>query len=220
MSEDFLDPMPDALDEAGSGARVRAFFAVALDDASQAACASLAERLAAAPDGEGVRWARPDGYHVTLRFLGSVAREPLAALSAQVGEALAGVAPFDVTLGAPHAFPSKRAPRVVAVPAEPEAPLAALAACIEERAVAAGHKPERRRFRAHLTLGRVRNRRFPALTEVPAPAAAPLAVRDVVLFQSELAGDGARYTALERLPLAAAAASGSEPGAPTGSITP
>ncbi|HEM46883.1 MAG TPA: RNA 2',3'-cyclic phosphodiesterase, partial [Alphaproteobacteria bacterium] len=63
--------------------------------------------------------------------------------------------------------------------------------------------PEPRRFRPHVTLGRVRGR-------LPADAAATdaldgmrLTLDVVVLFRSELRPEGARHTALARFPLAA-----------------
>jgi 2'-5' RNA ligase len=87
---------------------------------------------------------------------------------------------------------------------EPEAPLLALAECVEAGVVAAGLAPAPRRFRAHLTLGRVRGRRLPPL-ELPALGAGEIGVHEVVLFQSDLGRDGSRYTPLAKLPLSSAA---------------
>jgi 2'-5' RNA ligase len=182
---------------------VRAFFAWEPPEGAKAALASLTRELAARPDGHAVRWVRSEGYHLTLRFLGNVAAERVPALVGAVEGALAGTPAFEVALGPPRAFPSAREPRVVVVAAEPEAGLAALAARIEAAVVAAGLSPEARRYRAHLTLGRVRSRRLPAL-DVPAPALGALAVREVVLFRSELGRDGSRYTPIARLALASA----------------
>ena len=123
-------------------------------------------------------------------------------IAGSVAGEVASVAPFALELGAVELFPSPRRARVVALEVAPEGRLTELAGAVQRGVVEQGFEPEERPFRAHLTLGRVRNRRIPSLEGVPAPAAPALAVRDVVLFQSELARDGARYTALERLPLA------------------
>ena len=187
------------------GRAVRAFFAWELPEDAKAALGVLARGLRARPDGDAVRWVRSERYHVTLRFLGNVATSLLPALVAAVRGELDGAKPFEVALGAPHAFPSARQPRVIVVPLEPEALLAGLAERIEAGVVAAGLPAEKRRFRAHLTLGRVRNRRLPSL-EAAALAVGALAVREVVLFQSDLGPDGSRYTPLARLPLASAVA--------------
>jgi 2'-5' RNA ligase len=182
------------------GAAVRAFFAWMPPEGARHALAALARELRARPDGDAVRWVRPEGYHVTLRFLGNVPTAAVPALAEAVGDALAGSPRFTVTLGATHAFPSARRPRVVVIELEPEAPLAALAARVEAGVVAAGLPAEKRRFRAHLTLGRVRGRRLPAL-DAPAPDAGPLEVGEVVLFRSDLGESGSRYAPLAQLPL-------------------
>jgi 2'-5' RNA ligase len=189
------------------GRAVRAFFAWELPEGAKAALGALARELHARPNGDAVRWVRSESYHVTLRFLGNVETALLPELVAAVQKQLEGAQAFEVALGAPHAFPSARQPRVVVVAIEPEAPLAALAGRIEAGVVAAGLPAEKRGFRAHLTLGRVRSRRLPPLeAEPPAPGPDALAVAEVVLFQSDLGEGGSRYTPLARLPLAPAAA--------------
>jgi 2'-5' RNA ligase len=184
-----------------AGEQVRSFFAVAFPGEARAAAAQLARRLRESERGEGVRWARPEAYHLTLRFLGNVAREAIAGLAERVSEEVAPAAPFEIRLGAALLFPSARSPRVVAVAVEPEAALASLAERVERGVVAAGLPAERRPFRAHLTLGRVRNRRFPSVggeSPVDCPA---FHVGEIVLFQSELRRTGAVYTPLERIAL-------------------
>jgi 2'-5' RNA ligase len=184
------------------GTAVRAFFAWEPPEAAKQALAALVRELRGRPDGDAVRWVQPEGYHVTLRFLGNVPTAEVPALAKSVEGALAGSLRFSVTLGATHAFPSARQPRVVVIQLEPAAPLAALAERVEAGVVAAGLPAEKRRFRAHLTLGRVRGRRLPALAGPVADAGA-LEVGEVVLFQSDLGADGSRYTPLAQLPLPA-----------------
>lgn len=183
------------------GLAVRAFFALALGDGLRAAAAQIARDLAARPGGDGVRWVAPASYHLTLRFLGNVATADVAPLAERAQAALAGCAPFTLTLGAPIAFPTPRRPRVIALAAEPAPALARLAACLDAAAVACGLAPEARAFRAHLTLGRVRARRIPPL-DVPAPGGAER-VDELVLFRSDLGREGALYSPLATLPLGA-----------------
>jgi 2'-5' RNA ligase len=187
------------------GAAVRAFFAISLAGELRENAAALARDLAARAGGEGVRWVAPDSYHLTLRFLGNVPSAAIAQLAERAHEALSPCAPFALTLGAALAFPSPRQPRVIALAAQPAGPLADLAARLEKVAVEIGLPPEERAFQAHLTIGRVRARRAPKL-EAPAPAGA-LDVREVVLFRSDLAREGAQYMPLATLPLGASAAS-------------
>jgi 2'-5' RNA ligase len=180
---------------------IRAFLAVEIGGSARRAAAVAARRLAREVRGREVRWARPETYHLTLRFLGEIAEEQVAPLAARVAETVADLAPFDLRLGALTAFPSPRRPRVVAVTVEPEAPLAALARRVEAAVIHAGLPGEDRAFRPHLTLGRVRDRAHPDLGAAEPLEASPFRVAEVVLFASDLRTDGAVHTPLERIAL-------------------
>jgi 2'-5' RNA ligase len=179
---------------------VRAFFAVELGESLRGAAAEAIGELRRRDAKGAVRFTRPESLHVTLRFLGDVAVERLGGLVACVAKEATGVAPFALRLGGLLAFPNARRPRVIAVEALPAEPLAAAAAAVERGCVAAGFEPEARAFRGHLTLGRVKRGRPPRLDDVEVPDHEPTAVRDTVLFRSELGHDGSRYTPLERVP--------------------
>ena len=192
------------------GAAVRAFFALPLAPAHVASVVSLIETLRGRPDGDAVRWVRPEGLHLTLRFLGNVPTERVPELADALRARLEGTAPFAVKLGGPEPFPAPQRPRVVVLGCSPEDPLAELAEQVEHGVVALGFPPERRKFKAHLTLGRLRSRRMPSL-EIAGLEPAEFVqtewlVDRVVLFKSELAHDGARYTPLETIPLEPAVA--------------
>ena len=183
-------------------ATIRAFFAVDLDTSARAAAAEVANELRLAPRGEGVRWVRPEALHVTLCFLGQIDPARVGPLTTNVAKQVAPLAPFRMQLGAARLFPQARRPRVVILDASPEEPLAALAAAVDRGAVASGFETEERPFRAHLTLGRVRGRDFPAVASSGVPEGTACDVAEVVLFQSELRNEGSRYTVLERISLA------------------
>jgi 2'-5' RNA ligase len=182
---------------------LRTFFAVEIGDAARRAARAVAERLAAAPGGEAVRWVRPESYHVTLRFLGTTPRDRVAGLVGAARRATRAIEPFELRLGALAGLPSRR-PRAVILDVAPHESIVALAREVESAVVEAGFAPEERAFHPHLTLGRVRERqrRAPFLDPVESrAAAAPFAVDCFVLFQSVLATTGAQYTPLERISL-------------------
>lgn len=180
---------------------IRAFLAVDIGEGARRAAASAAGRLAREVRGREVRWVRPESYHLTLRFLGEIAPPQQAPLAAQVAEAVARTAPFELKLGRLVAFPSARRPRVIAATLEPEEPLVRLAEQVERAVVRAGLAAEPRPFRAHLTLGRVRDRTHPDLAAAGPLEAEPFRVAEVVLYRSDLRPDGAVHTPLERMPL-------------------
>jgi len=185
-------------------AALRTFFAIELGRGARHSALAVLEALRDRPGGDALRWVRPESLHVTLRFLGATEPSQVPELLDAVGAAVAGQASFELGLGPLSGFPSPRRPRVVALGLEPEAPVAALAAAVEDGARAAGWPAEERPFRPHLTLGRLRRGRKPSADLVTAsvtPAREAWEVRDVVLFQSQLSPGGARYAPLARIPL-------------------
>jgi 2'-5' RNA ligase len=183
--------------------KIRAFFAIELGDAARRAAAELAAALRARPGGDAVRWVRPEALHVTLRFLGNIAPGQVEPLLAQVRAQSRGLAPFALRLAAPGCLPSARRPRVLLLELEPEAELSALAGAVERGVVAAGCQPEPRRFRGHLTLGRVKERGAPPSLDGLSAEPAVSEVTESVLFASQPTPSGSRYTPLGRAPLGA-----------------
>jgi 2'-5' RNA ligase len=182
---------------------LRAFFAIALEGAARSAAEQLLEELRAAPSADAVRWVRPEGLHVTLRFLGEIEAAQVAPLCSAVAEELRDCEPFEMKLGAVRGFPTPRRTRVVVCEVAPQEPLVELAAAVERGTSRAGFAAEARAFRPHLTLGRVRSGKSVSLAEVSAAAGSAMRVDRTVLFQSDLHRSGARYSPLEHLALGA-----------------
>jgi 2'-5' RNA ligase len=193
-----------------AGETVRAFFAVGLDaplrDEAQGATDVLRARIDEAPGPRpDVRWTRVGGRHVTLRFLGPCTASRLGDLIAGARRALVAIAPFELRLAGLLALPPGR-PRVLALDLTPQEPLAAIADALERIAVACGFEAERRAFRPHVTLGRIRRgrlapRQIEDVAAVVETGRNAQVVRDVALLRSELRRSGARYTVLERVAL-------------------
>ncbi len=148
-----------------------------------------------------VTWVRPEGIHLTLKFLGDVedAREPelRAALRAAVGEG----EPRGITLQVEGfgVFPDFRRPRVVWAGVAPEPALELLQHRLEQAFAPLGFPTEARAFRPHVTLGRVgRDARPRDLAGLEGPlAAAAFAAAGLVdtvdLMQSTLESGGSVY---------------------------
>ena len=193
--------MPGQEAEKSSDGAIRAFIAIELDDGVRAAVARVVRALREGPGGESVRWVQPGMLHVTVRFLGDVVRDRVPAIVREVGEAASAVPPFGVQLGRVGAFPSVRRPRVIALTIGPEEPLRQLAAAVEAAVVRAGFESDRRGFRPHLTLGRLRGRALPPVTFPVTAVGESMAVDEIVLFRSELTRRGAIHTPLECMAL-------------------
>jgi len=178
-------------------ARVRAFIALELEDRLRAALGELQQRLH--PALGAIKLVRPEGIHLTLRFLGPTRPDQIAALAAPLAAAARACPPFAARVSGVGMFPERGSPRVLWLGIElPPAALELQRAC-ERAARDLGFEREPRRFRAHLTLGRWRERA--PRPELPDCDLGETRLERLVLFESELQKGGAVYTPLRRLAL-------------------
>jgi 2'-5' RNA ligase len=180
---------------------MRAFLAVELAaEVHHSVVSGMAELRRALPP---ARWVRPEGVHITLKFLGEQPEELLHELGGQAAGALAGVAPVAVRLAGGGFFPGPRRPRVAWLGGSAEG-MERWAAALEECAAGLGLAREERPFSLHVTLARLDRPWHPDavesfLTQVGRWQLPPFVARDVALFASELRPSGAIYTPLRRL---------------------
>jgi 2'-5' RNA ligase len=182
---------------------MRLFLAIELPDVLRSSLSSLQGVLRSA--WPGWRWVRPEGIHLTVRFLGEV-ETGLDAASREAWRAAAGgVQPFDIRLGRLGRFPKGGAPRVLWVGIEEVGgggQLPALAESVEQAARDAGFDAEKRPFRPHLTLARASRRERPRWAEgIEIEQGEAVRVGQLILFSSQLHPAGARYTAIDRFML-------------------
>jgi len=179
--------------------RARLFVAV---DPPREVRAELARWARAVPLREGLRRMDVDALHVTLCFLGWCEASQIEEIAALVGDA---AAPVDgLSLGAPVWLPPRR-PRVLAVELHDETEeLGELQRALSDSLSAAiGWEAERRRFRPHVTVARMRPGAIGA-RELPPTPQLSFAAESLTLYRSELHRSGAEYVPVERVPLAIA----------------
>jgi 2'-5' RNA ligase len=182
---------------------MRLFTAIDLTDDARAAVVAQQERLRRTLKGPSVKWARPEGLHLTLVFIGEVA-EPGAVIDAMGAELPAW--PFRLGLGGLGMFPARGAPRVLWLGAiEGASETVHLHRLVRQRLAPCGLQQTSEAFRPHLTLARWREGRSAdrrAVAGVDAPSVAILPVTSVTLYQSRLLPGGSVYTPLARAQLA------------------
>ena len=156
-----------------------------------------------------VRWVAPEGMHLTLKFIGEVGGDRRQPIEAALEGARHGIAPFRLEVRTVQALPERGTPRLIwmDVTGDDEA-AAMLQSRIETALAGAGIPRERRPFRPHLTLGRVKSAptgewRRP-LERMAGAEAGELMVEEYVLFESRLGPGGAAYVPLARFSLSAA----------------
>lgn len=185
---------------------MRTFVAVELSGQVKTRLAELQRQLARFDP--AIRWVRPEQIHLTLKFLGEVPDRDIHAVCQAVERAAAACPGFEIRLHGTGCFPPRGAVRVVWVGVEE--PTGRLAACHQacETALARlGFEPERRPFRPHLTLGRVKlgsagsqlRREVLALADFDAGSQP---VEQLAVFESQLQRAGPIYRALHHARLA------------------
>lgn len=170
---------------------MRLFVALPIPDALRAEAIEVVDDLRQRFD--GLRWPRPEGWHVTLAFLGEVEPERVAEVAGVLDRVAAGVDPFELRSAAPGRF--GRGVLWLGVEDEPSGAAGALGERIQA-ALADAHLPvQRQEVRPHVTLARGGKRKVTdaLVAAVKAPEVAWTADR-IELWSSRLGGGPARYT--------------------------
>ncbi len=185
--------------------QVRTFIAIELDETINAALADLQAQLKSKVPQGSVRWVKPGGIHLTLKFLGDVPANRIEEIERALTQACAGFPAFSLSVGGLGCFPNPRRPRVLWVGVQEESgTLAGLQKAIEDGMEQLGFAPEGRRFHAHLTLGRTQRRASSGdvrrlgrlVQETDIGELAQMEARAVSLIKSDLKPTGAVYTRL------------------------
>ena len=187
-------------------ARTRTFIGINIGDGIRASAVALQEALAKA--GAGVKWASPEGMHVTLLFLGEVDDRELHAVCKAVKAVSASEPPFTLRVSGVGAFPTSRRPKVLWAGITDGADvLQRLHAALEEKMLDLGcYRTEKRGYTPHLTLGRVNTTEdglalAPELPKHMTWDGGRTAVDEVLVFSSEMERDGPLYTVIGRAAL-------------------
>lgn len=134
---------------------MRLFLAVWLNQELRQAIHDYLRQLSLNSD--GVRWVRPEQFHVTLQFLGEQPAELIPRLNQQLIDLAAGTSSFQLGLGAGGCFPERGTPRVLWLGLTQGATeLSALAKAIGIACANVGMNGDEKPFKPHLTLGRVK----------------------------------------------------------------
>jgi len=175
---------------------VRTFVAIDLEAGLKTALQDLIRRLK--ETGADIRWTRAEGLHLTLKFLGEVDERGLASVRRCLEKVVGRQPSFPLAFAGTGAFPDERNPRVLWVGFAAEPVLMALQEDLERELEGEGFTREKRPFRPHLTLGRVKGPgrvrdAVAALGQEHPESLSGMTVSRVSLFESRLRPEGAEY---------------------------
>lgn len=160
------------------------------------------------PRNRDVKWVRAESIHLTVKFLGDTDPRLIGDIGQCIDMTADEYRPIETEFDRIGAFPNLRRPNVIWVgPSEPLPEAAEMANNMNERLAELGLEPEKKQFRPHLTLGRVRRGKrvddLAAYLESYQLPPIPLRLDRLVLFQSTLTPTGAIYKRLHETDLGA-----------------
>ena len=180
---------------------IRSFIALELSEEIQEALGRIQASLK--KSNADVKWVKPRGIHLTLRFLGNISPQLIAEINKLIDRLAQSHSPFKLSMAGLGAFPNIEHPRVIWVGIEQgRKESERLARDLEQGLNQFGFLPEKRNFYAHLTLGRARSSRnrnqLKQLLSSLAVETKTMLVDKIVLFQSTLRPQGAIYQTLHQ----------------------
>ena len=191
---------------ADSEKNIRAFLAIDLPENILQAMCGLQEKLKREISGR-ISWTKPHGQHLTLKFFGDISTEDIKNICSAVQKRVTSEPSLSLKIEKLGVFPDVRRPRVIwcGVTGDVEN-LSVLQRQLDSDFAGIGFPAEDRPFHAHLTLGRIKDKRGltginEALIKHNAFAAGEFNCTELILFQSRLSPQGAVYTKLAEFTL-------------------
>lgn len=178
---------------------MRLFYAFPLAQSVQQELARIITDLRVA--GGPVKWVEPHNTHLTLRFLGDTQESVVPQLRQALDDLATNHARVHSRIDRLGVFPNLKRPNVIWVGlGEKLELLADMNRRIEEAVRALGFEPDNKSFKAHLTLGRVKDQRDLASLTAMLPdyrfTVIPVIFDQAVLYQSTLTPKGPIYERL------------------------
>jgi len=150
------------------------------------------------PHLSNVRWVRPEGLHITLKFLGNVVDERQSVIEGALREVEAPG--FSISVRNIGLFPNARSPRVLWVGIESGPELASLAKHVDGTLASIGFEREKRPLTPHVTLARFKEGRRTQSVSSALPDSNPsfgtMTAKEFHLYESKLSPKGASYIKL------------------------
>ncbi len=181
-------------------AAIRAFIAIALPTSIKDLLADAQQQLRACK--VNAKWVRPANMHLTLKFLGAIDPNAVELVADAAARSVRRSTPFELKVGGAGVFPNLKRPRVLWAGLQGHLPqLNRLQRALQNELAALGFAPEKKAFKAHLTLARFKGainagylkKGLDALQNLVSD---PFTVNRLILFQSDLKPTGAVYREL------------------------
>jgi 2'-5' RNA ligase len=180
---------------------IRAFLAIEPPEDILQKISGLQEKLRREIS-DRISWTKPEGQHLTLKFFGDISTKDVKNICPAIQKRIVSESNLNLKVETLGVFPDARRPRVIWCGVYGDVKrLSVLQKKIDSDLAAIGFPAEDRPFRAHLTLGRIKDSRDltgmnEALKKYDSFTAGEFICKELILFQSKLSAQGAVYTKL------------------------
>ena len=156
--------------------------------------------------GANVKLVKPKNVHITLKFLGDTEEEKIDEIEEIMKNAIKDVDPFDIELKSTGVFPNQNYMKVIWIGINNGEKIGIIADKVDEELSNIGFEKEKRKFSAHLTIGRVKSAKnkdqlVQIIEKYKEFEFADVKVDSIKLKKSELTPKGPIYTTLKEIKL-------------------
>jgi 2'-5' RNA ligase len=156
--------------------------------------------------GADVKLVEPENIHITLKFLGDTEEGLINNIGEVIKKSCENMDPFNIVLKSSGVFPNYNYIKVVWIGIENIENLAEISSSIDEGVSKFGFEKEKRKFSAHLTIGRVKSaknkdRLLQIINKYNDVEFGDIDVNSIELKKSELTSNGPIYTTIKEVKL-------------------
>lgn len=154
-----------------------------------------------------IRWVRPESIHLTLKFLGDIKAVKINEIAEAISKTVVRYTPISLQAKGVGVFPGIKRPQVLWVGLAGQLePLVSLQKTLDENLETIGFTMEKRPFKGHLTMGRMKAKidvkKFgDVLMTFRRFESEAFTADRIILYKSELKPSGAVYTELASVSL-------------------
>ena len=152
-----------------------------------------------------VKWVKLESMHITLKFLGEIDKNLIDDLNNEILVSVKNFDPFQININETGVFPNFKKPKIIWLGIKSTNNiLISLATQIDNNINNLGFPKEKRTFKAHITLGRIKDlynidTLIKKLEQNSNFDGGIFTVKNIIIMQSELKPTGAVYTPLRKI---------------------
>ncbi len=184
---------------------VRAFIGIGLPEKMESFFHEI--QLGIRSYGLNLKLIKPENIHITLKFLGNIDKGAVEKIGYAMEDAVCGQSHIILMAKGIGCFPNVRKPRILWVGLRKQTEkLQAIQHDLERKLKAIGFPKEKRPFKGHLTIGRIKNKINNVALDAAIETFKEIESEDfiadrIILFQSTLKTSGAIYKELVSKPI-------------------